>query len=214
MSDAKEKQRAANRRWRLKHKAECAARMREWRRKNADHYRAWAAARRPEQRKKAFVKRRMVLGRICADCGRRDEETSFQTRAQCAACSARALYNGRCRRCDSIRVRVRVDGRWKKSCPENCREEALSDMQVRLWDWVRWRDDSKVTLRQLADVFGLCLRSIERKKESILTMVREHDPEAAWRVDDEQEGRPLVLSFRSARVAAGLERVCVGSVQA
>lgn len=212
-----EKHREAQRRWRLKNKAACAARMREWRRNNADHHRAWVRSNREKIRARAVARRKTPVGRVCRDCGRDDSQTTWGSiKNQCASCTARERYNGRCPDCEAIRVRVRtvygaaskgVPG--KKICPDRCRSaKRLGSIVLRTWDALRWNGRDALTIKELAEAFRWSTRHIERSKSKILDVVKAHDPAARW---ESVPGRADLLVFRPDRVVAGLERVVMES---
>lgn len=209
----------ANRRWRRKNLAHCAHKMREWRAKNREHYRAWVEARREHDGQRARARRKAVRGRVCSDCGRSDAEASWSTvNGCCARCHWRIQVNGRCRRCQAPRVRARAawgpaskGKRGKKVCPEKCaRVRAIPVFQSLLWDALRWNRETKITMRMLAQRMGITLRTIERRQREILAIMRRFDPEA--RMDFEADaGGTKFFSFRAGLVARGLEQMALAT---
>ena len=104
---------------------------------------AWALANKDkmtESRTRFNRKRKVAVGRICSDCGKRDKDSYWSDKIdQCIGCNLREWKNGRCSVCHTVKrrdppkrtflrrhfkatgeVRFRV-GPPRKYCPE-CRE--------------------------------------------------------------------------------------------
>lgn len=167
---------AQNRRYREKHRED--GRLR-------DYMREWHEGRREKNKK--------PRGRRCVSCGATDATCSWSYDENwCAACRRRRQRNGRCESCGAA-----LFAEGCRTCP--------SELEVRLWDALRWREDEPLTLERLAGFLGVVKRQAERTKDKVLAVVKRHDPGARWERDSTLAGAPAVLRFDSALLRAGLE---------
>lgn len=150
------------------------------------------------------ARRRAVKGRVCISCERSDAEAYWSLRRDtCSACAARGRKNGFCEPCGAALYATR---------PHDCpmKGSGAGELPERLWDAIRDRDELAFPLIKLADLMGLCRRTLKRQGENLLAIVQEFDPGARIARDKTAHGAPVSIFMDTPSVRRGLDRLVNG----